>query len=314
MADGASAGANAAFKVEHREGVLVAFNRFRCNRQDGLYASGLSFKNPVTTVNTGTGGVSGSPYISLSRLCQCRNEGRTVRSFCHIAAVQQNICIHIERAANSRQFAAVVIQILRRQIKRPQVQRSLGTMREDVNGINAAAPIEYLYHLGQTVPGRVEDMNFRPRLQPCQQGLVVNDVTFDEHDFSAHATGWRCGQSEGLQVDGICVGTGVTRFKYMRYIGHRSHGRPVKHEALLQRQGPNTVQRELAPARQGAGRAFSTHHETPRQQGRLAAFGATAGSRLTLAAHTLGNSHKGAGNFIPDSAVQTIHGDAPSGG
>ncbi len=81
----------------------------------------------------------------------------------------------------------MVLQVTGGQRQRAQLQRTLRTVRNDVNSGYAAAPVEDSGHLRQAVPRCVQHMHFRARIYAVQQRLVVGDVAFDEDDLVARA-------------------------------------------------------------------------------------------------------------------------------
>nr|WP_247877499.1 hypothetical protein [Azospirillum agricola] len=236
-----------------------------------------SFKLPVSLQRGGARPVRRSRNISAGQRRQIPDESQSIAPFGDVAAVDQQVAVRGEGAADGGEVGAVGGHGGLVERNGAEIDIPFRTVADDVNGVITAVGLCPLSHLRQAVLGRIEQHHFHAGLRAVDQGLIIGDVGFDEDDFLSAAVQRRVGRTDfhgGDRSGGWGGGSGRERDR-LRLIGGvrgvvRGGGRVggvvgrrgvggggpggVEHEARLQREGQRwSASPRPGPAMRGFG-------------------------------------------------------------
>ncbi|OAN51313.1 hypothetical protein A6A04_16180 [Paramagnetospirillum marisnigri] len=175
---------------------------------------------------------------------QAADEGAADGARSHVAAIEQDVAIRRQRLADGGQISAARIQVGERQHGIAQLHLSLGAMADDVDGVDIAAPLQQIGHLGQSVAAGIENVDLDPGLQPVDQALVVLDMSIDEGDLGAGSGG---GRSFGRRL-----GDRLDRIRHRRAVEHDARFQGHDHRPLGRHPGVTLLANGGSADRAGA--------------------------------------------------------------
>ena len=190
---------------------------------------------PVATQVHGTRIVGRGRHIGTGNGRQLIDEGLALGRFTDIATVQQQITVGLQCRANALQCRPMLGQVVACQPYVAHLHAAIGTVRQQMNGIQPFAAIEVVGHLLQAILGRVEDDHFGVTRQPLQQACDIGHLAVDEHDLVALVTLFT-GRRGSLLVIGYraVLGRRGCRLGGRRSIlGNHPH-RGIEHDPRLQ--------------------------------------------------------------------------------
>ena len=195
---------------------------------------------PVAAQGCSPGIVRRCRHIGTGDGRQLVQEGLALVALAHIAAVEQQITIGLQRRANALQGRTVLGQIGATEPDIAHLHRAVRAVRQQVDSVQPTAPLQVVSHLLQTVLAGIQDYHLGIAGKPCQQFTNVGHLAVHKHHFLALG-GRRGSLGASLRFCGQCMPQcagrihGVLRRRSvrggMRHI-HRSS--TVKHKALLQ--------------------------------------------------------------------------------
>jgi hypothetical protein len=162
LADAVCDGGRGQQAVQPVQGEGAGFDGARCGFQRG-----------VATASRGTGEVGGGGDIGAGQGGQTVDEGGALAG--HVAAVDQDVGVGAEVAADGGEFAAEVVKVAGVQKLAADHQLLGGAVTDEVQGRDVVARAQGFGDLLKAGTGRVENQYFAPGGQACDEFLPATD-------------------------------------------------------------------------------------------------------------------------------------------
>ena len=175
----------------------------------GLDRTDTALQRPVAAQDRRPGFVCRRRDVGTGDACQLIEKRLALLRFADLAAVQHQVAVSLERRADAFQRLAVFGEVVAGQPHVAHLHVAVGTVGQQVNGIEAIAALEVVGHLLQAVLGRVEDHHFGVTRQAFEQLADIGHLAIDEHHFLALVVLARAGVGTGSDRRAGLVGGGA---------------------------------------------------------------------------------------------------------
>ncbi len=225
----------------------------------GLDVVNSGFEHPVTPETGGAGGVVGRGHVGAGGPRKGLDQIGSGRGGGDIAAVEQDVAVGLEGAADGAQGVLVCAEGVAVQGGGAQREGAAAAVSEDVDRVVVVVAGSPLGDLFKAVVRAIDQLDLDPLRDAAHEALIIDDLAVDEGHLAPPAVerrvhradqGWTVGRAGLVRFAGRGRGLGRLGGKRLGGSGgfggsgivgvtvHRGDRSAVEHEALLQGQRP----------------------------------------------------------------------------